>query len=617
MKRKILFPILAVILAVALALPMAFVSAHEEGDPYVTDLLAGQFEDVGDVKVWNDADNLYVEYKITDLDWIITETHLYVGKDVAPTPAPGQFPYDDDDATSVGETVVTYIIPLGDVDSYSMKLNNAGKPTGVMVADGDPGVEPCNDVYIAAHAVVEKTETFDECLVSGADSDMVLYLTEDSSNPGYPAGYTSAYQSYPSTPTSSVLAWTHSAWGPYGVSGAEWISSSYYTENTDNNTWRLFTRSFDLPADATNIAGTLTMNCDNAQLVYLNDDYVGEDTYAPATKIYGVPVPPSGNAHGWNSVESWDISSALTTGSNDLWTMTRNYAWPGGPTANPTGLIYKLCYSYDIVTTETAWGEGFRFPGRNNWAMQFPYHVQVPPCLTPSGDLTITGTGWKSVTAWCPCAYTYNLTDAGEPIALQGWVDLSEAAIANTGEWSKYYAKFSMFDSGGQAVEVVFNNDWLGPWYEMAAQPWDRIRMENNMGLAQPLRYYATVGGTLGYDMDGTWVGPGNGATVYPSDGNYFFQLIADPDAENFTLQVYGMGSGAPASPPGAWPKQNMYDYPTWLELGSITATGFDFSDVTICAILWASDLAGETETTSIYWDGMVVDTPVTFGTTP
>jgi hypothetical protein len=117
--------------------------------------------------------------------------------------------------------------------------------------------------------------------------------------------------------------------------------------------------------------------------------------------------------------------------------------------------------------------------------------------------------------------------------------------------------------------------------------------------------------------MDGTWVGPGNGATVYPSDGNYFFQLIADPDAENFTLQVYGMGSGAPASPPGAWPKQNMYDYPTWLELGSITATGFDFSDVTICAILWASDLAGETETTSIYWDGMVVDTPVTFGTTP
>jgi len=615
---------LAVVLAVALALPMAFVSAHEEADPYVTDLLAGQFEDVGDVKVWNDADNLYIEYEITDPEWIITETHLYVGKNVAPTPAPGQFPYDDDDAASVSDTVVAYTIPLADIDSYSMKLNNAGKPTGVMIADGSPGVEPCDDVYIAAHAVVEKTETFSECLVSGADSDMVLYFTEDPSNPGYPTGYSAPCQSYAGTPTSSVLAWTHSAWGPYGISGAEWISSSYYTENTDNNTWRLFTRSFDLPADATNIGGTLTMNCDNAQLVYLNDSYVGEDTYAPATIVYGVPVPPSGNAHGWNSVESWDISSDLIAGSNNLWTMTRNYAWSGGPTANPTGLIYKLCYSYDIVTTETAWGSGFRFEGRNNWAMQFPYHIQVPPCMTPSGDLTITGTGWKSVTAWCPCAYTYNLTDAGEPIALQGWVDLSEAAVANTGDWSKYYAKFSMFDSGGQAVEVVFGNDWLGPWYEMAAQPWDRIRMEYNMipPAEWPLRYYATVGGTLGYDMDGYWVGAGNGATVYPSDGNYFFQLVADPAAETFTLQVYGMGSGAtvaeppPSAKPG-WPKQNMYDYPTWLEIGTITATDFDFSQVNICAILWASTQAGAEEITTIYWDGMVVDTPVTFGTTP
>ncbi|MCK4722725.1 MAG: hypothetical protein KAT75_05450, partial [Dehalococcoidia bacterium] len=447
------------------------------------------------------------------------ETHLYVGKNVAPTTAPGQFPYDDDDAASASDTTVTYAIPLDDIDSYSMQLNNKGKPTGVMVADGSPGVEPCNDVYVAAHAVVEKTETFNECLVSGADSDMVLYLDEDSSNPGYPTGYTAPYQSYAGTPISSVLAWTHSAWGPYGVSGAEWISSSYYTENTDSNTWRLFARSFNLSVDATNIAGTLTMNCDNAELVHLNDSYVGEDTYAPATKIYGVPVPPSGNAHGWSSVESWDISSLLAAGNNELWTMTRNYAWSGGPTANPGGLIYKLCYSYDIVTTETAWGSGFRFEGRNNWAMHFPYHVQPVPCMTPGGDLTITGTGWKSVTAWCPCAYTYDLTDAGEPIALQGWVDLSEAAVANTGDWSKYYAKFSMIDSGGQAVQVVFNNDWLGDWYEMPAQQWDRIRMENNMGLAQPLRYYATVGGTLGYDMNGNWVGPGNGATVYPSDG--------------------------------------------------------------------------------------------------
>ena len=77
------------------------------------------------------------------------------------------------------------------------------------------------------------------------------------------------------------------------------------------------------------------------------------------------------------------------------------------------------------------------------------------------------------------------------------------------------------------------------------------------------------------------------------------------------------MGSGAPANPPDDWPKQNMYDYPTWLELGTITATGFDFSEVNICAILWASTQAGAEDTTTIYCVGMNVDTPVTFGDIP
>ncbi|GAG48172.1 unnamed protein product, partial [marine sediment metagenome] len=91
------------------------------------DLIAGQHIDVGDVIVSNDGTYLYVTYEITEPDWIITGTHLYVGKtnpETEPlTSAPGQFPYDDDDATSVTDTMVTYEIPLDDIDSYSMKLN--------------------------------------------------------------------------------------------------------------------------------------------------------------------------------------------------------------------------------------------------------------------------------------------------------------------------------------------------------------------------------------------------------------------------------------------------------------------------------------------------------------
>jgi len=199
-------------------------------------------------------------------------------------------------------------------------------------------------------------------------------------------------------------------------------------------------------------------------------------------------------------------------------------------------------------------------------------------------------------------------------VALQGFVDTSETAVVNTGDWSKYYAKFTIIDSNGYKVEVVFNNDWLGDWYTMPAQPWDRIRMENNMSLAQPQQYYATVGGVIDRDMGGTWVGTGSGATVYPSDGNYFFQLIADPAVNTFTLQVYGKGSSAPDSPPAGWPKQNMFDEGKWLEIGTIdVGEAFDFEEVSLCAILWASTQAGAGETSTIYWDGMEFDTPLTF----
>lgn len=388
--------LLAVALVVGLSIPMAIpAAAHVEGDPQVETLYAGQDIDVGTVSVWNDDTTLYVTYEITEPPWVITETHLYVGKNVPFTTAPGQFPYDDDDADSVTDTEVTYVIPLGDIDSYSPQLNRKGNPTGKMVADDNAGVEPCDDIVIAAHAVVNMIEegyTVTDCLVSGAGTDNVLYLAEGA--PGYPVGYPGPYLG---TSIPSVLAWTHSAWGPYGVAGAQWIDSSNPTSNTDNNTWRLFTRSFSFPNNATNISGTLTMNCDNAEEVYLNGTFVGLDTYAPATKIYGDPPPPSGNAHGWNSVESWDVSSILNAGNNDLWTMTRNYAWGGGPYANPTGLIYGLCYEYDIpdtvIATETAWGDGEDFE-HPNWAMYFEYTVQgcrlVDTVHVPSDGSTVS-----------------------------------------------------------------------------------------------------------------------------------------------------------------------------------------------------------------------------------
>jgi hypothetical protein len=330
-------------------------------------LFADQDMLVGYVDVSNDADNLYVKYVITEDGWCMTETHLHVGTSEADFPkagrtqnvVPGNFDYKEKHDPCV--TV------------YELEQISLG--------DWGAGTE----LYIAAHAVVRDydTEQVDDCLVSEAGSDGVLYLEEDPEVPGYPVGYEEPYQTYSGDLTPSLLAWTHSAWAPYGIADAEWISSAQFAEDPDNNTWRLFTRTFNFPDNATNITGQLTMNADNAQDAYVNGLFALDGS--PAV-VYGPTLPSGGGRHGWDSVESADISGLLQAGSNELWTMTRNYGWPGGVYSNPTGLIYKLCYSYDLITyeEETAWGatdvRETRFTPRGNWATYFTYTVEATVC---------------------------------------------------------------------------------------------------------------------------------------------------------------------------------------------------------------------------------------------
>jgi hypothetical protein len=105
-------------------------------DAVTTDLLAGQTLDVGDVLVWNDGDNLYVQYVVTDPEWCLTETHLHVATSLADipqtkkgNPIPGHFDYNDEHNCV---TKFLYTIPLV---AY--------------------GWVPCTNLFIAAHAVVQ------------------------------------------------------------------------------------------------------------------------------------------------------------------------------------------------------------------------------------------------------------------------------------------------------------------------------------------------------------------------------------------------------------------------------------------------------------------------------
>ncbi len=106
--------------------------AHTEGDPYVTDLIAGQYIDVGEVYVWNDGEHLYVKYATVN-GWSLGETHVHVATSLGDipqmngNPIPGHFEY------SMGHD------PLVTEYTYAIDLNSWA---------------PSTELYIAAHADV-------------------------------------------------------------------------------------------------------------------------------------------------------------------------------------------------------------------------------------------------------------------------------------------------------------------------------------------------------------------------------------------------------------------------------------------------------------------------------
>ena len=114
--------------------------AHTEDDPYTENLWAGQNIDVGTVSVWNDAENLYVKYETTD-DWYLTETHLHV-------------------ATALGDIPQTKTgNPIPGHFDYPMEYDPPVQENTNVINLEDCGFEVGDELYIAAHAVVQKVIT--------------------------------------------------------------------------------------------------------------------------------------------------------------------------------------------------------------------------------------------------------------------------------------------------------------------------------------------------------------------------------------------------------------------------------------------------------------------------
>ena len=107
---------------------------------------------VGSIQVWNDDTNLYVKFNITDEDYAMTETHLYVGTSDEffngkyiknGNIHPGQLPYKD----AYGEAVME--------DTYTILLEELYAKYGLTFGEDESEICP----LIAAHAAAANGES--------------------------------------------------------------------------------------------------------------------------------------------------------------------------------------------------------------------------------------------------------------------------------------------------------------------------------------------------------------------------------------------------------------------------------------------------------------------------
>lgn len=403
--KKLIISLTILCFVMSFAISLSF--AHTEDNPLVRDLIAdgGSIDtavDVGDILIWNDANNLYVKY-VTVSGWCITETHLDVATVLGAipqkngNPIPGQFAYKD--GFNCGDAIPTYVIPL-------------------VLPTGTP-------LYIAAHAVVWSAENL--TVVSDTNTQVIevngslVDPSVDAVLAKEPVGYPNC-NSYIEDANNS--AWDNGIGSSYTTTftnaEAHWIWNTPHPENPILGDVVVFQETF--PVDGLPFNTDLLITADNAFIAALNGAYVGSSISLgpgfPGTlkeQIISVPQDDSWEvaSQGWQKVESLALGG-IVSGENTLTIIAANeymcggnaticndylgndryYGWnntskvytsginndpiPGNgqgvyPCYNPGGLIFKA--SVDYYREETAWGWDNDFTGKN-WAKYIIYHFQ-------------------------------------------------------------------------------------------------------------------------------------------------------------------------------------------------------------------------------------------------
>jgi len=335
----------------------------------VVPLIAGQHHDAGTVTVSNDETNLYVTYKLSEeavsFGWCLSETHVHVAEDwhLIPqkngNPPPGQFDYQATFEYEPCVTEYTYTIPLSEDLIESL---------GEICGDEYP------DLYIAAHAVIKNVR----CEVTHEAPYPALNVHSWHQGKKKDGSDVDAIRSNPYT----VLTW-----------GTTQDPSEFFSLGLGG--WIIL--EFDC----------CIANGDGFDLLVVEDtwgtNYHLETAYVYASNNPDGPWTPLGQATNSNHGNpTWQTVSEIDLGQMDCaryikivdTTDPNQPNVPGNADGFDLNTVFALNDCVECTTsTETAWGQGRDFPGKN-WAMYIEYDLQC--CEEPCNDAIIFGTSGVS-----------------------------------------------------------------------------------------------------------------------------------------------------------------------------------------------------------------------------
>jgi len=315
MNKKLLF---SIILVVLLLIPTTVI-AHTKEEPFVTDLMAGQHIDVGDVSVWNDGVNLYVKYVINAEGWCLTKTHLHVAESLEEipqkngNPPPGKFDYqmEHDCVTEYMYTIPLtwhcYDEPFIVAHAVVMKVIEEAPYYASAVIDYYQGLRKDGTSVRLQRSTPEQGLAFE----AGQDESNFFSL-------GFGGWIIVEFDCPIRNGDGNDVKVIEDTWGSYPLETADVYASQ------DGTTWTYLGE-----ADNTNQAGIHT----------ISEFDLGDLEWAKYIKIVDITDPA---LHG-SDADGYDLNAVESL--------------------------------QDCVQEETAWGDGEDFPGKN-WATYFTYEIQ-------------------------------------------------------------------------------------------------------------------------------------------------------------------------------------------------------------------------------------------------